>query len=67
MWADVGGARFDFHGISGERASMAKEQVERRGSDEEDERQRADDRSLLPVNLDESNLDVSSRHSLKTA
>lgn len=21
MWADVGGARFDFHGISGERAA----------------------------------------------
>lgn len=26
MWADVGGARFDFHGISGERAvTVAKE------------------------------------------
>lgn len=37
MWADVGGARFDFHGISGERGSMAKEQVERRNSDEEDD------------------------------
>lgn len=40
MWAVVGGARFDFHGISGERATVVKEQDEKRRSDEEDERRR---------------------------
>lgn len=40
MWAVVGGARFDFHGISGERVTVVKEQDEKRRSDEEDERRR---------------------------